>query len=389
MPARHDLLVGALDFLWRPWGSIEVWEDAITHLLRRDAGVTTMLVTDHPHLFEAGGENYHTDFRRGTTCAATRTTRGGPAPTRRGSARRRCRRAAAPSGAATTLSRTLVPRRGRLPRAADDGRGRALARPGARRRARPTSASCCSSTSSTRTSRSTRPSRGPAVRPGLGGRRASSGRRTRWTHGRGGPDASATARHLRAQYGAKLSMIDHWLGRILDVVDRHDAWDTTAFIALHRPRPLPRRAAASGASRRCPCTTRSVTSRCSSRGPASAPAHAATRSPRPSTCTPRSATCSASRREHRTHGHSLVPLLDGHGDARARLGAVRRLGPRGARGRRARARTRRRRSTRTARCRCGRTAGRRCRSRAFPDAPPAPPRPPGRARPHARAATCR
>ena len=37
-------------------------------------------------------------------------------------------------------------------------------------------------------------------------------------------------RHVRAQYGAKLSMIDHWLGRILDVVDRHDAWATTAVI---------------------------------------------------------------------------------------------------------------------------------------------------------------
>jgi arylsulfatase A-like enzyme len=61
MPARHDLLVGALDFLWRPWGSIEVWEDAITFELRR-AGVTTMLVSDHPHLFETGGENYHADF---------------------------------------------------------------------------------------------------------------------------------------------------------------------------------------------------------------------------------------------------------------------------------------------------------------------------------------
>ena len=61
MPARHDLLVGALDFLWRPWGSIEVWEEAITADLRRK-GVTTMLVSDHPHLFEAGGENYHTDF---------------------------------------------------------------------------------------------------------------------------------------------------------------------------------------------------------------------------------------------------------------------------------------------------------------------------------------
>ena len=61
MPARHDILVGALDFPWRPWGSIEVWEDAITRSLRR-RGVTTMLVSDHPHLFEAGGENYHTDF---------------------------------------------------------------------------------------------------------------------------------------------------------------------------------------------------------------------------------------------------------------------------------------------------------------------------------------
>ncbi len=61
MPARHDLLVGSLDFLWRPWGSIEVWEEAITTELRR-RGVTTVLVSDHPHLFETGGENYHVDF---------------------------------------------------------------------------------------------------------------------------------------------------------------------------------------------------------------------------------------------------------------------------------------------------------------------------------------
>ena len=61
MPARHDILCGALDFLWRPWGSIEIWEDAITFELRRK-GITTQLITDHPHLFESGGENYHTDF---------------------------------------------------------------------------------------------------------------------------------------------------------------------------------------------------------------------------------------------------------------------------------------------------------------------------------------
>ena len=61
MPARHDILCGALDFLWRPWGSIELWESAITWPMR-EKGVTTMLVSDHPHLFETGGENYHTEF---------------------------------------------------------------------------------------------------------------------------------------------------------------------------------------------------------------------------------------------------------------------------------------------------------------------------------------
>ncbi len=61
MPARHDILVGSLDFLWKPWGSIELWEESITAALRR-ADVATMLVSDHPHLFETGGENYHVDF---------------------------------------------------------------------------------------------------------------------------------------------------------------------------------------------------------------------------------------------------------------------------------------------------------------------------------------
>ncbi len=61
MPARHDLICGAWDFLWRPWGSIEIWEEAFTDTLRR-SGVATKLVSDHPHLFESGGENYHVGF---------------------------------------------------------------------------------------------------------------------------------------------------------------------------------------------------------------------------------------------------------------------------------------------------------------------------------------
>jgi arylsulfatase A-like enzyme len=61
MPARHDILVGSLDFLWRCWGSIELWESSIVANIR-EGGIPSMLITDHPHLFETGGENYHTDF---------------------------------------------------------------------------------------------------------------------------------------------------------------------------------------------------------------------------------------------------------------------------------------------------------------------------------------
>ena len=61
MPARHDILCGAWDFLWKPWGSVELWEDGIAAPLSRE-GVVSQLITDHPHLFETGGENYHVDF---------------------------------------------------------------------------------------------------------------------------------------------------------------------------------------------------------------------------------------------------------------------------------------------------------------------------------------
>src|SRR5260370_35150542 len=49
IPARHDLLCGALDFLWKPWGSIEDWEDSPTPLPRAP-GRTTKLGTHTPHL---------------------------------------------------------------------------------------------------------------------------------------------------------------------------------------------------------------------------------------------------------------------------------------------------------------------------------------------------
>ncbi len=227
IPARHDLLVGALDFLWRPWGSIEVWEDAFTRSLRKTDGVSTMLVSDHPHLFEAGGENYHNDFGawdyvRGHEDDPWRTR---PDPSAVGAPALMPARASGWHG--YDVSRTYF-------RDEADYPGPRTMVAAAEWLARELGAD-----------------RGPEERallvvdefdphepfdtperwatrydPGWHGERII------WPPYTTSPDAltEREARHLRAQYGAKLSMIDHWLGRILDVVDRSDAWDTTAFI---------------------------------------------------------------------------------------------------------------------------------------------------------------
>jgi len=46
----------------------------------------------------------------------------------------------------------------------------------------------------------------------------------------GGHLTDDEARHVRANYGSKLSMIDAWFGRILDQLDEHALWDSTMVI---------------------------------------------------------------------------------------------------------------------------------------------------------------
>ncbi len=225
MPARHDVLCGALDFPWKPWGSIELWEEPITHPLRR-AGVTTMLVSDHPHLFETGGENYHTEF---TAWEYLRGHEGDPWKTR-----------ADPSA---TGAPTLPPAR------AARGRPYDLSRTWFREESDFPGPKTMSTAA-----RWLRDNAGahdrfmlfidefdphePFDTPAP------------WVN-RYDPDwrdeqiiwppyavdavargviTAREARHIRANYGAKLSMIDHWFGRLLDVVDEHELWSDTAVV---------------------------------------------------------------------------------------------------------------------------------------------------------------
>lgn len=61
MPARRELLTGVLELRHRGWGALEAFDYPLARRLR-DIGCPSMLVTDHYHYFEHGGENFHCDF---------------------------------------------------------------------------------------------------------------------------------------------------------------------------------------------------------------------------------------------------------------------------------------------------------------------------------------
>lgn len=61
MPARRELWSGRLEFPWRSWGPLEPWDANWARDLSR-ADVRTQLITDHANLFDIGAGNYHWHF---------------------------------------------------------------------------------------------------------------------------------------------------------------------------------------------------------------------------------------------------------------------------------------------------------------------------------------
>ncbi len=58
IPARRDMHTGRLNFLHNQWGPLEPYDDTYPLILER-SGVYSHLVTDHYHYFEDGGVCYH------------------------------------------------------------------------------------------------------------------------------------------------------------------------------------------------------------------------------------------------------------------------------------------------------------------------------------------
>lgn len=61
MPARRELHTGRYNFLHRSWGPIEPFDESMPELLKRN-GIYTHLVSDHQHYWEDGGCTYHTRY---------------------------------------------------------------------------------------------------------------------------------------------------------------------------------------------------------------------------------------------------------------------------------------------------------------------------------------
>lgn len=62
MPARRELFTGIQEFLWRPWGPIEPFDDPLPRIARRH-GYVTQLITDHFHYFQHGSHGFFEDFQ--------------------------------------------------------------------------------------------------------------------------------------------------------------------------------------------------------------------------------------------------------------------------------------------------------------------------------------
>ncbi len=63
MPCRHEIYSGRHDYLWRGWGALEPYDLTPMQMMNeKGKGQMSMLLTDCYHLFADGASNYHCDF---------------------------------------------------------------------------------------------------------------------------------------------------------------------------------------------------------------------------------------------------------------------------------------------------------------------------------------
>jgi len=62
MPARREIHTGRYNFLHRSWGPLEPFDDSMPEILKKN-GIHSHLASDHYHYWEDGGSNYHNRYQ--------------------------------------------------------------------------------------------------------------------------------------------------------------------------------------------------------------------------------------------------------------------------------------------------------------------------------------
>ncbi|MEM7445811.1 MAG: sulfatase-like hydrolase/transferase, partial [Pseudomonadota bacterium] len=84
MPARREISAGRKEFMWRPWGPLEIYDPRMPVEVKKQ-GYNTGLVTDHYHYWEETANGYiqgfsSTEFIRGHETDYWRLPEPGPVP---------------------------------------------------------------------------------------------------------------------------------------------------------------------------------------------------------------------------------------------------------------------------------------------------------------------
>ncbi len=218
IPARRELHTGRYNFLHRSWGPIEPFDDSMPELLKR-SGVYTHLVTDHQHYFEDGGCTFHHrynswEFVRGQEGDCWKGEVADP------EIPETIRKRKAPTWRQDWVNRKYIRTEEEMPQAQTFALGLDFIR---------TNASEDNWFLQIETFDPHEPfftqERYKALYP-----HEYEGPHFDWPDYAAVTESDDQVEHVRYEYAALVSMCDHYLGKVLDMMDELDLWDDTLLI---------------------------------------------------------------------------------------------------------------------------------------------------------------
>lgn len=217
MPARRELHTGRYNFLHRSWGPLEPFDDSMPQILDGN-GIHSHLVTDHQHYWEDGGATYHNrystyEFVRGQEGDRWKGVVDAPEV-------QAAQLTQSPAFQQDQINRSYITEEAAMPQAQTFALGLDFIR---------TNQSADNWYLQIETFDPHEPF---FTQPHW---------KERYPHEYEGPlfdwppyarvnQTAAEIEHLRCEYAALMTMCDHYLGKVLDVMDECDLWDDTLLI---------------------------------------------------------------------------------------------------------------------------------------------------------------